>query len=101
MTENEKKVNETLEGKGRTSAILRGVNMLCVYMLEAGRDGKINQRVKKLEVIEELVREALLKATLKGLALKDNDAGAFKDYHLKQVSAMAELVDLLDEKEAR
>ena len=66
MTDNENKVCEALNGAGRTSNIVLGVHTLCVIMAEAGRDGKINEQVKKLEGIKEAVRKALLNSMLDG-----------------------------------
>lgn len=100
MTDNENKVCEALNGAGRTSNIVLGVHTLCVIMAEAGRDGKINEQVKKLEGIKEAVRKALLNSMLDGQAVKDEDSDAHADYYLKTIDAMAELVDLLDGKEA-
>lgn len=96
MNKNEEKVCEALDGAGKTCTILRGVHMLCVIMAEAGRDGKINEQVKKLNGIKEVVRKALLNSMLDGQAVKDEDPDAHADYYRKTIDAMAELVDLLD-----
>ena len=96
MTDNEKKVCESLDGAGRTCTILRGVHMLCVIMSEAGRDGKISEQLKKLDSIKEAVRKALLNSMLDGQAVKDEDHDAHADFYRNTIDAMAELVDLLD-----